>query len=528
MTAISLDNVSFWAPSALQGAKDPSRRQQRHPDPSFSPELPLLPTQEQFEEPWTQSGHTQNDPISILSDADSEVSAAERRYPNEDDGEDSDSTLPSINSIVASLAEVRPGKSSRTATSAWPDEAQLARLDVVRQESPCEMDRIVAGDMPGCQGVGLGAPTPEIQPNSVMMDNQHVPASQHISHTSDAVLANDRGHNVQSPSDYPSTCAHPPRSASPAEAVQASVQESEILPGESCDNAIPAALTPSPTPPSPKPYEGEGLDDATCASVRVTPDVIGAGSGAGTKVPSPSTSPRRFRRDSQQTSETTQSKDSDTDNQSSGTKDRLERLECQHGEISHLQPASEDASSDDDDAHQSRKRRRVTKSPSCAVRSTLDSSRCSRGSRHRRSAARLSTASRTPGYNVNRSPSSEANPACSEAGVLLAQFEQWPLRDVFLKRITEGSKTTFQLQFEWDTESCDPRSDKSVSQSEKGGEMKNLDSAAKSSGKRWTLKEDETVRRMRQAGRSWSDIQRALPHRSEGTIQVRYSTKLKG
>ncbi|KAL2201616.1 hypothetical protein CC79DRAFT_189875 [Sarocladium strictum] len=390
------------------------------------------------------------------------------------------------------------------------------------------MDRIVGGDMPGCQGVGLATPTPESQPNSVMMDNQHVPASQHINYTSNAILANNRGHNVQGPSDYPSTCAHPPRSASPAGAVQASVQESEILTGESCDNAIPAALTPSPAPPSPKPYEGEGLDDATCASVCVRPEVIDAGSEAGTKVPSPSTSPRRFGHDFLQTNETMQSEDSDTDNQGSGSEDRLDRLEFQHGGISHSLPASEDFSSDDDDAHQSRKRRRVSKSPSCAVRSTLDSSRCSRGPRHRRSAARLSSVSRTPGCNVHRSPSSEANPACSEADVLLAQFEQWPLRDVFLKRITEGSKTTFQLQFEWDTESCDPRSDKSVSQSERGREMKNLGSAVKLSGKRWTLKEDETVRRMRQASRSWSDIQRALPHRSEGTIQVRYSTKLKG
>jgi hypothetical protein len=36
------------------------------------------------------------------------------------------------------------------------------------------------------------------------------------------------------------------------------------------------------------------------------------------------------------------------------------------------------------------------------------------------------------------------------------------------------------------------------------------------------------VRRMKQDGISWADIQRALPHRSEGTIQVRYSTKLRG
>ncbi|KAL2201617.1 hypothetical protein CC79DRAFT_189870 [Sarocladium strictum] len=145
MTAISLNNVSFWTPPSFQGVKDPSRCLQRHPEPSFSPDLPPLPTQGQFKEPWTQSSQTQDDPISILSNADSVVSPAERRYTDEDDGEDSDSTLPSISSIVASRPKARPGKSSRRATEteasagvdpasavsprqagatlAWPDEA---------------------------------------------------------------------------------------------------------------------------------------------------------------------------------------------------------------------------------------------------------------------------------------------------------------------------------------------------------------------------------------------------------------------
>jgi hypothetical protein len=30
-----------------------------------------------------------------------------------------------------------------------------------------------------------------------------------------------------------------------------------------------------------------------------------------------------------------------------------------------------------------------------------------------------------------------------------AVFEEWPLKDVVLKRVTEGSLTTFQLQFTW-------------------------------------------------------------------------------
>ncbi|CVK92452.1 uncharacterized protein FMAN_07348 [Fusarium mangiferae] len=45
--------------------------------------------------------------------------------------------------------------------------------------------------------------------------------------------------------------------------------------------------------------------------------------------------------------------------------------------------------------------------------------------------------------------------------------------------------------------------------------------------RKWTLEEDETVCRMKKDKYSWTEIQRALPHRSQGSIQVRYSTQLK-
>jgi hypothetical protein len=43
----------------------------------------------------------------------------------------------------------------------------------------------------------------------------------------------------------------------------------------------------------------------------------------------------------------------------------------------------------------------------------------------------------------------------------------------------------------------------------------------------WTAKEDEKLRKMHGDGYSWEDIHAALPGRSKGAIQVRYSTKLK-
>ena len=40
-------------------------------------------------------------------------------------------------------------------------------------------------------------------------------------------------------------------------------------------------------------------------------------------------------------------------------------------------------------------------------------------------------------------------------------------------------------------------------------------------------KEVVTLRKMKE-GRSWEEIYVALSHRSKGTLQVRYSTKVKG
>ncbi|RKK94101.1 hypothetical protein BFJ71_g9236 [Fusarium oxysporum] len=52
-------------------------------------------------------------------------------------------------------------------------------------------------------------------------------------------------------------------------------------------------------------------------------------------------------------------------------------------------------------------------------------------------------------------------------------------------------------------------------------------SGTASTRSKWTLEEDEMVCKMKQDNCSWAKIQRALPHRSQGSIQVRYSTKLK-
>ncbi|KAH7124952.1 hypothetical protein B0J13DRAFT_646983 [Dactylonectria estremocensis] len=45
--------------------------------------------------------------------------------------------------------------------------------------------------------------------------------------------------------------------------------------------------------------------------------------------------------------------------------------------------------------------------------------------------------------------SSQATSDETEVTAVLASFEEWPLENASLKRITENGKTTFQLQFDW-------------------------------------------------------------------------------
>jgi hypothetical protein len=82
--------------------------------------------------------------------------------------------------------------------------------------------------------------------------------------------------------------------------------------------------------------------------------------------------------------------------------------------------------------------------------------------------------------------------------------------------IEKATKTRIILK----TDLCQPYSRRPTTP------LKTWLSGTASSRSRWTLEEDERVCRMKQDNCSWAKIQRALPHRSQGSIQVRYSTKL--
>ncbi|KAF5249037.1 hypothetical protein FANTH_5630 [Fusarium anthophilum] len=415
-------------------------------------------------------------------------------------------------------------------TLGWPNEPNEAHFaDSGLSQQSCGMNQSLVGNTcTECQDVNFATPptSPESQPYPVAADGKQLrsePVSQESNMVVDAVSDYDVFHSSQGHQDSPSTGAHSRRTASPIKVVQASFQESEIPACKSYDGTFPKAHAPYPATPSDEPCQREALDDTSSASTHVGSEATKAVFSSDAEVSSTSPSLRRFRHKSSQMQKTMRYEDGDADSEDSGNEEGLNRLGSRHSEEnSSFPPDVEDSGSegdDSDDVHQGRKRRKISTSTSCSVHRTAASFR---GSRKRQSAthtAQLPSDIRTP----------EATPAPSEASMLLAQFEEWSLKDVLLKRITEDGKITFQLQFEWDHDSCRPNAGRSRSHPKNRRRLpETLHSSAKSSGGRWTSDEDKTVLRMKQEGKSWADIQRALPHRSVGTIQVRYSTKLRG
>ncbi|KAJ4116124.1 hypothetical protein NW768_011096 [Fusarium equiseti] len=111
---------------------------------------------------------------------------------------------------------------------------------------------------------------------------------------------------------------------------------------------------------------------------------------------------------------------------------------------------------DFDHTHPGGKRPKVSKSSSCAGTSSQSSD--PRGPTAQ--GQQLQTRTQTSGHSIRSQLSRETPiPPVTE---LFAQFEEQPLGGAVLQRITEGSKTIFQLQFEWDATSCQPHGHSSM------------------------------------------------------------------
>jgi hypothetical protein len=141
-------------------------------------------------------------------------------------------------------------------------------------------------------------------------------------------------------------------------------------------------------------------------------------------------------------------------------------------------------------------------------------------------------------------PQTPRSPSAPTESITIAKYQEWPFQG-FVKRTKIGNDTTYNLEFKLacisealnlpiNLEVLDICSNMEAPSKVAMPHKASAHSKIYSTGlrpqikrDRWKTEEDTTVLQMRNDGCSWKDIHAVLPHRSIGTIQVRYSTKLK-
>lgn len=128
--------------------------------------------------------------------------------------------------------------------------------------------------------------------------------------------------------------------------------------------------------------------------------------------------------------------------------------------------------------------------------------------------------------HVQEHPTSDDSSEGRTAAVTVpATYDEWPLQDVRLKRVREGSRTVFQLQFAWDS--------RPQHHSKACGSQRESARKLGVSGTKFTEDEDALLIKPKEVEcLPWVKIHRRFSEefrgRSQGTLQVRYSNKLKG
>lgn len=156
-----------------------------------------------------------------------------------------------------------------------------------------------------------------------------------------------------------------------------------------------------------------------------------------------------------------------------------------------------------------------------------------------RQASRLSAAgantcatgnARTRGIATPSSSSHQSSDRDSVTDRSVARFEEWPLQDVALKRVTVNGVATFQLQFSWDRR-ADHRRDHRITETRDpwcSARKRHKKKHASSSGRPFTKDEDHCLMRLKEEDErlSWTKIHelftKSYPGRTKGSLQVHY------
>jgi len=130
------------------------------------------------------------------------------------------------------------------------------------------------------------------------------------------------------------------------------------------------------------------------------------------------------------------------------------------------------------------------------------------------------------------SPRTSRSPSATVESVPYAEYQEWPFQG-FLKRTKIGDDVTYNLEFKLPSISehlhlpINPAVLDINRDAAAHSKIHQAPSKPKKSKVPWTEEEDIKLLQMWNESRSWEYIFAELPHRSEGSIRVRCSTKFK-
>ncbi|PCD23151.1 hypothetical protein AU210_014674 [Fusarium oxysporum f. sp. radicis-cucumerinum] len=419
------------------------------------------------------------------------------------------------------------------------------------QQSPCQTNRTSTGDSTAYIDASFDVlPTnPESQPCLSVSDEQQL-VTEATGDTSEPGIMTIDGlpnegscHGAQSAHISPSIRTCSPTAVTPEEMAHTLLHDSEVCASTSRNDAIPGTHTPSPAGRlSPASQQEQDFDHTSCGSSDAESKSSEAESGSpfGARVSPPSpelAARRRSRRRPSHAHETVQDKDSDVDTEGSGSEDGLGVPKCVRDEdYCPSPPKVQGSGSEDDDfdyEHRDRKRRKVYRSPSPSIRNATSSGRVSRRSRRSTRAVSHSLTNRdTSALDVLSPTPSHARSVPSDASTFFARFQEWPLENVSMKRITENGKTTFQFQFEWPLCTNYSHATSVIPDSTRSVSMKKTTKRAPARRSKYSNDEDNFLIQLKEEEQlGWAEIRRRFaqrfPERGGSGLQVHYCTKLK-
>ncbi|KAF5700099.1 hypothetical protein FMUND_14469 [Fusarium mundagurra] len=410
------------------------------------------------------------------------------------------------------------------------------------QQSPYQTNRTSAGDATACTNAGfdISSTSPGSQPHRRVSEEQQLVAGATSEPDIVMVDALSDEHSSDGAQSAPTpplmhTCSH--IAADLGDLAHTPLHDSEEGASTSRDDAISRAHTPSPAKSlSPEQCE-QDYDHTSCGSSDAESESSEAEprSPFGARPPSQELPPRRrSRRRSSHAHETVQDKDKDVDIEGSGSEDDLDIPECARDEDYCPSPNQGHGSGDDsDDEQYCHKRHKASGSPYSSVRGIPTSARDSR--RRKRSTRAVAHSSRerdTSALGLFSRASSHARSVPSDASAFLAQFQEWQLENVSMKRITENGKTTFQFQFEWPLCTNHPHATSASPDSARSVPTRTATKQALARRVRYSDDEDNFLIQLKEVEQlGWSEIRQRFAQRFPGRggsgLQVHYCTKLK-